>query len=204
MPPIMKIDQFDNAGNTMTVIGCSTPAEIFVKFMPDVLLAKMFFHTNDKIIILRNKCKRQNNPTFKDLTLIGFHAFLGILIMTGARKDNHLTSEEMFSKSQGCPFYSSVMSERRFSFIQRALLFDSLAIREERVKTDKFVAISSLWDQIIANYEPSGHLTVEEQLLAFRGQCAFRIYIPNKQEKYGIKLVMACDAETYYMYNEIP
>ncbi|XP_068204475.1 piggyBac transposable element-derived protein 4-like isoform X1 [Palaemon carinicauda] len=208
MSPIMTIDQFDTAGPTMTVIGCTTPAEVFAKFLPDVLLAEVIGHTNDKIVILRNKCKRQNDPTFKDLTLMEFRAFLGILIMTGARKDNHLTSEEMFSKSLGCPFYRSVMSERRFAFIQRALRFDSLATREERVKTDKFAAIRSLWDQVIANcianYEPSGHLTVDEQLLAFRGRCAFRVYIANKPAKYGIKLVMACDTETYYMCNAIP
>lgn len=187
MPPIMKIDQFDTAGPTMTVFGCKTPTEVFDKFLPNVLLAEVVVHTNDKIIILRNLCKRQNDPTFKDLTLMELRAFLGILIMTGARKDNHLTSEEMFSKSLGCPFYRSVMSERRFAFIQRALRFDSIATREERVKTDKFAAIRSLWDQVIANcianYEPSGHLTVDEQLLAFRGRCSFRMYIPNKPAK---------------------
>ncbi|XP_068229338.1 piggyBac transposable element-derived protein 4-like [Palaemon carinicauda] len=209
MPPIMKIDQFDNAGPTMSVIGCSTPAEVFAKFLPDALLAEVVVHTNDKIINLRNKCKQQNDPTFKDLILMDFRAFLGILIMTGARKDNHLTSEEVSSKSQGFPFYKSVISEHHFCFIQRAPRFDSIATREERVKTDRFAAIRSLWDQVIANcianYEPSGHLTVDEQLLAFRGGvlsgCTSRI---NQQSKYGIKLVMACDADPCYMCNAIP
>ena len=187
LPPIMKIDQFDTAGPTVTVIGCRTPAEVFAKFLPDVLLAEVVVHTNDKIVIIRNKFKRPNDPTFKDMTLMELRAFLGILIMTGARKDNHLTSEDMFSRSQGCPFYRSVMSERRFAFIQRALRFDSLATRHERVTTDRFAPIRSLWDQVItnciANYEPSGHLTVDEQLLAFRGRCRFRMYIPNKPAK---------------------
>ncbi|XP_064092988.1 uncharacterized protein LOC135205778 [Macrobrachium nipponense] len=208
MPPILEIDQFDTAGPTMAVFGCRTPAEVFDKFLPNTLLAEVIVHTNDKIFTLRNKFKRQNDPTFKDLSLMELRAFLGILIMTGARKDNHLTSEEMFSKSLGCPFYRSVMSERRFAFIQRALRFDSLATREERVKTDKFAPIRSLWNQVIANcianYEPSGQLTVDEQLLGFRGRCGFRMYIPNKPAKYGIKLVMACDAKTFYMCNAIP
>ena len=187
LPPIIPIEEFESAGPTMTVFGCKTPAEVFSKFLPDVLLAEIVVHTNDKILTLRNEYKRHDDPTFKDLCLMEFRAFLGILIMTGARKDNHLQSEEMFSRSQGCPFYRSVMSERRFAFIQRALRFDSIATREERVKTDKFAPIRSVWDQVIqqciANYEPSGHLTVDEQLLSFRGRCSFRMYIPNKPAK---------------------
>ncbi|XP_068232542.1 uncharacterized protein [Palaemon carinicauda] len=187
MPPILKIDQFDSAGPTMAVFGCRTPAEVFDKFLTNIMLAEVVIHTNDKILTLRNKYKRQNDPTFKDVTLMELRAFLGILIMTGARKDNHLTAEEMFSKSLGCPFYRSIMSERRFAFIQRALRFDSIATREERVTHDKFAPIRNLWDQVIANcianYEPIGHLTVDEQLLGFRGRCRFRMYIPNKPAK---------------------
>ncbi|XP_064122543.1 uncharacterized protein LOC135226764 [Macrobrachium nipponense] len=104
MPPILKIDQFETAGPTIAVFGCRTPAEVFDKFLPNALLAEVIVFTNDKIVTLRNKFKRQNDPTFKDLSLMEFRAFLGILIMTGARKDNHLTSEEMFSRSLGCPF----------------------------------------------------------------------------------------------------
>ena len=187
LPPIMPIDDFESAGPTMNVFGSKTPAEVFSKFLPDILLAEIVVHTNDKILTLRNKYKRQSDPTFKDLCLMELRAFLAILIMTGARKDNHLQSEEMFSRSQGCPFYRSVMSEKRFAFIQRAIRFDSLATRSARVKTDKFAPIRSVWDQVIANcianYEPSGHLTVDEQLLSFRGRCSFRMYIPNKPAK---------------------
>ncbi|XP_068240220.1 LOW QUALITY PROTEIN: piggyBac transposable element-derived protein 4-like, partial [Palaemon carinicauda] len=208
MPPILKIDQFDSASPTMAVFGCRTPAEVFDKFLTNIMLAEVVIHTNDKILTLQNKYKRQNDPTFKDVTLMELRAFLGILIMTGAQKDNHLTAEETFSKSLGCPFYRSIMSERRLGFIKRALRFDSIATREERVTHDKFAPIRNLWDQVIANcianYEPSGHLTVDEQLLGFRGRYRFRMYIPNKPAKYGIKLVMACNADTFYMCNAIP
>lgn len=187
LPPILPVDAFDTAGPTMAVFGAVTPAEAFFKFLPEVLLAEIVVHTNDKIVALRSKYKRQSDPTFKDLSLMELCAFLSIIIMAGARKDNHLTTEEMFSRSQGCPFYRSVMSEGRFCFILRALRFDSMATRADRVKEDKFAPIRSLWDQVIAksieNYEPGGHLTVDEQLLAFRGRCSFRMYIPNKPAK---------------------
>ena len=35
-------------------------------------------------------------------------------------------------------------------------------------------------------YTPGPHMTVDEQLVCFRGKCPFRQYIPLKPGKYGI------------------
>lgn len=40
--------------------------------------------------------------------------------------------------------------------------------------------------------------------MAFRGRCPFRMYMPNKPNKYGIKILMMCDQATNYMINAIP
>ena len=42
---------------------------------------------------------------------------------------------------------------------------------------------------------------IDEQLLPFRGRCAFRQYMPKKPSKYGIKFWMMCDCTTKYMMN---
>ncbi|CAL4079077.1 unnamed protein product, partial [Meganyctiphanes norvegica] len=47
-------------------------------------------------------------------------------------------------------------------------------------------------------------MTIDEQLLAFRGRCPFRMYIPSKPAKYGIKIIMMCDNNSKYMLNAIP
>ncbi|GBP57547.1 hypothetical protein EVAR_40075_1 [Eumeta japonica] len=49
------------------------------------------------------------------------------------------------------------------------------------------------------NYVPGTNVTIDEQLLAFRGRCKFRMYIPKKPAKYGVKLEMICDSGTKYM-----
>lgn len=46
--------------------------------------------------------------------------------------------------------------------------------------------------------------TIDEQLLSFRGRCAFRMYLPAKPDKYGLKIVSIHDAETHYMFDAIP
>ncbi|XP_066962038.1 piggyBac transposable element-derived protein 4-like [Macrobrachium rosenbergii] len=51
------------------------------------------------------------------------------------------------------------------------------------------------------NYTPSEFVTIGEMLVAFRGHCPFRQYIPSKPAKYGIKIHALCDAKTFYVCN---
>lgn len=53
------------------------------------------------------------------------------------------------------------------------------------------------------NYSPGSNVTKDKQLLAFRGRFKFRMYIPNKPAKYGIKIQMMCDSGTYYMIDSV-
>ena len=50
-------------------------------------------------------------------------------------------------------------------------------------------------------YIPGPDFCVDEQLLAFRGRCGFRQYIPSKPAKYGIKIWWCCDSQTCYLLN---
>ncbi len=44
-------------------------------------------------------------------------------------------------------------------------------------------------------------MTVDEQLVTFRGRCPFKQYIPSKPGRYGIKLWALCDSKTSYVWN---
>ena len=50
------------------------------------------------------------------------------------------------------------------------------------------------------SYTPEPHMTVDEQLVCFRGRCLFRQYIPSKPGKYGIKVWAICKANTSYAW----
>ncbi|KAJ8876655.1 hypothetical protein PR048_021102 [Dryococelus australis] len=45
------------------------------------------------------------------------------------------------------------------------------------------------------------YCTVAEQLFGFHGRCVFKMFIPLKPDKYGIKILMMCDAKTFYLLN---
>ena len=48
---------------------------------------------------------------------------------------------------------------------------------------------------------PGAYLTVDEQLVPFRGNCPFIQYMKSKPAKYGIKIWWAVDSETWYPLN---
>ncbi|XP_068229444.1 piggyBac transposable element-derived protein 4-like [Palaemon carinicauda] len=97
------------------------------------------------------------------------------------------------------------MNERHFTLLVRVLHFDDSATRAERVKKDRLAPIRKVFDHVVANcrsnYSPGPHLTVDEKFVPFLGRCPFKMYIPNKPAKYGIMLVLACDADSLYMCN---
>lgn len=135
-------------------------------------------------------------------------SYLGILLFSGCQRDNHLSVREMWSAELGPPMYRSAMGQLRFEFLNRCLRFDDPATREMRRATDKFAPIRNVFDLFNVNcrrlYSPGEHLTVDEQLLGFRGKCPFRMYIPSKPAKYGVKMVMICDNKSKYMLTEVP
>ena len=178
--------------------------------MSDDMLQHIVVHTNVKIAHLRSSIGARNKgkATYSDINITELKCLIACLIMAGTRKDNHLSAEHMFSSIYGCTFYKSLFSEKRFSFLIRCLRFDDQTTRRIRMQTDKFAHIRDLWDCVMTNcknnYKAGQTVTVDEQLLAFRGRCAFRMYIPNKPAKYGIKLFMVCDAKKLYCLYAIP
>jgi hypothetical protein len=95
------------------------------------------------------------------------------------------------------------MNYKRIRFLVRCLRFDDIEDREQRRTTDKLAPIRDLFKIVVANfqnaYTSSEYLTVDEQLLAFRGRCSFKQY--SKPTKYGIKMFAFVDAKTAYTLN---
>ena len=55
--------------------------------------------------------------------------------------------------------------------------------------------------QLSTYYTPGAYLTLDEQLVPFKGNYPFRKYMKSKPAKYGIKIWRAVDSETWYSLN---
>lgn len=95
-----------------------------------------------------------------------------------------------------------------FSQLLNHIRFDDKDNRTPRQARDKFAHIRDIWTLFHTNlsrhYHPGSNITVDEQLVPFRGRCSFIQYIPSKPDKYGIKIFWACDSETNYPLRGFP
>ena len=105
-------------------------------------------------------------------------------------------------QSTGRDIFRSTMTLKRFQFLTQMIRFDE---KERRNREDKFSPIRQLFEQFKRNckknYELSEFTTIDEMLRAFHGRCPFRMYMPNKPAKYGLKIYIICDAKTSYMWD---
>lgn len=82
------------------------------------------------------------------------------------------------------PLFPFVMSCRRFEIILRIFCCaDQKAKKIQKVKP----LLDMLLNQFQSVYSPQKELSLDEQLLHFRGVLSFRVYIKNKKDSYGIK-----------------
>jgi hypothetical protein len=183
------------------------PLECFEKFFTSHLMDEVLIRTNEDIELKASKYKIQSS-TVSQTGKEELRALLGLLVLSGALKNNHLSSKELFDPSICGSQNIAAMSCERFEFLIKCLHFDDRSTREERKKTDKFAPIRNIWEIFIKQcrelYKPGSYVTIDEQLLAFKGRCPFRMYIPNKPAKYGIKIVLVCDVRTKYMFDACP
>ena len=102
---------------------------------------------------------------------------------------------------EGGSIFAATMSLKTFKKIARVIRFDNRYTRSERRLLHTFALIresGKQWVEILPN--PSENVTIDKQLVSFKGRYPFRQYIPSKPAKYGILRSMEslCDSATRY------
>nr|CAI5851047.1 unnamed protein product [Callosobruchus analis] len=155
----------------------------------------------------RTNSRSKFRPSFVDQTdTLEIQAFFGLLYFLGVFKSGHEDLRSLWATDgTGRDIFRCTMPLARFSFLLCCLRFDNEETRKERMKENKLAAISEVFDLFIRNcqemFSPGEFLTVDEMLVPFRGRCGFRMYIPRKPAKYGIKVQVLADAKTHYLVN---
>lgn len=174
-----------------------SPKQAFQLFLTEEVVREIVRCTN-----LEGSRRHQNwTPTSVEEQ----YCFYGVLLLAGAHHENHTRVSELWSEVDGRPIFNKAMSRNRFTDLMACLRFDD---REQRNPNDKFSPLRSIFGKIVKTfqkvYKAGAAITVDEQLVKFRGRCRFKMYIPSKPGKYGIKLWALTDADTYYCLNLLP
>lgn len=143
--------------------------------------------------------------SWKLLTNEEFKAYLGILVYVAIFKSKLEPLKLLWSVERGRIIFRKIMPLKRFTQISRALHYDDFETREERRMLDKFCPIREVfdyWKDCFSKFVvPGENVTVDEQLVAFRGKCPFKQYMSSKPAVYGIKFFLLTDPETNYTHN---
>jgi hypothetical protein len=151
---------------------------------------------------------RQLNNDNWETSVEEIEAFIGLLYIRGACGAAKLEADNLWSKKWGIAIFSATMPRDRFREILKFLRFDDKTTRSERLRNDKFAAISWLFYRFIENsqsaHKPGVNVTVDEQLLPSKCRCPFTQYMSNKPDKFGLKFWLLCDTETQFVQNALP
>ncbi|XP_065665565.1 piggyBac transposable element-derived protein 4-like [Hydra vulgaris] len=143
-----------------------------------------------------------------DTTVNELYEFIGVLLLVGVFHSKNQSIKELWSRLDGIPIFSASMQRDRFVNLRRCIRFDERETRNQRRFEDKFAPLRNIMEMFItkckSNYNPSAYLTVDEQLVTFRGRCPLKMFIPTKPGKYGMKISILWDAETSYCINLQP
>lgn len=176
--------------------------------LPDNIFEIIVQHTNTQIEntvldMIKDGFTLQSYHRITDLVEI--KAYVGLLYYAGGWKSSNVDVHDLWDKANGLTTYICVMSRSRFTFLSTCLRFDD---KSPRNQDDRFAPIREIFEMFIHNcqicYNMSEKVTVDEQLLSFRGRCKFRVYMKSKPDKYGLKIITLNDAKTSYLYNAIP
>lgn len=138
----------------------------------------------------------------RPISIEELHKFIGCMLLIGLFKGKNSRLNEFFTLEYGIPIIRENITYDRCRKIIRVLRFDILSRRN---KQDRIPPIRLFFEKIIMNFQksyvPNLDLTIDEQLVTFRGRCRFKMYIPSKPGSYGIKIWAMCDSRNSYLYN---
>ncbi|XP_063231053.1 piggyBac transposable element-derived protein 4-like [Bacillus rossius redtenbacheri] len=174
----------------------------------------LFFDNNmiEKIVVFTNKYILKISSSYKDpsdckpTSLTEIKSLLGLLYGMGFLHGGRMNIQDFWSTDGlGTERFPATMAFRRFRFLLKCIRFDDIETRQQRRESDKLAAVREIFEAFNGNckkyYSMGEFMTLDEMLLSFRGRCGFRMYIPSKPGKYGIKVFALVDAKMYYTYN---
>ncbi|XP_029986470.1 piggyBac transposable element-derived protein 4-like, partial [Sphaeramia orbicularis] len=185
------------------------PTALAVSEARDVISTFYLFLTPeiDKIILEetnREGLRKHGRDGWRRMDEIDLHAYVGLLILAGVYRSRGEATASLWDAESGRAIFRATMSLKVFHLYSTLLRFDDRETRAERRASDKLAAVRKLWDawveRLPALYNPGPDVTVDEQLVPFRGRCPFRQYMLSKPAKYGIKSWVACDARSSYVW----
>lgn len=91
------------------------------------------------------------------------------------------------------PYFSSVMPRNQYRIIYRFLRFSDPDIVQPGNRNSWLIQLDVEIHSLCCAYQPFLALLLDETMLHYEGQLAFRMFIRTKRARFGINIFMLCD-----------
>jgi hypothetical protein len=182
----------------------------FCLFWPDSLLRKICTETNRYATTVDGDGIAPGRRRWRRLSVAGLKAFFAISMLMGLkRQPNMKTYWEREGGFFHCPLISRIFSHDRFQQITRCLHItnpNSYDATRDEPGYDKMGQVRWLVDDIrracMKEWSLGKYVTVDEMMIRYKGSyCPAHQYMPNKPEKWEVKVWCLADSKSKFVYN---
>ncbi|KAK7115112.1 hypothetical protein V1264_001046 [Littorina saxatilis] len=200
------VDFSGNSGIKAQIPDDATPLDYFSLFVDEEQLQIFVNQTNiyaaQCIAAKENAGPHSIFTKWKPVTMLEMRVFQALTINMGLLWKPEI--RDYWSTDPLCktPFWGSYMARDRYLAI---LAFFHLVNNEERDarNPDKLFKVRQLYDHLSDTfktaYYPRRELSVDESMCPWQGRLNFRMFIPSKPTRYGVKIYCCCEAETGFV-----
>ncbi|CAC5395839.1 unnamed protein product [Mytilus coruscus] len=141
---------------------------------------------------------------WEDVNRDDMSRFIGMIIAMGLVQQQDL--HDYWSKDEllETPFFRKIMPRNKFLLMLSFLHLNNNHINIPRGQPghDPIAKIRPVYDHLRSNFQelyyPGENIAIDEGMVAWRGNLSFRVYMPDKPNKFGVKLFMLCDSSNGY------
>ena len=195
-----------NVGLTCEIPESPEPIDFFNMLFDDDFWQIMVNETNryaQRKIDNDNLKPHSRFRSWKPVTYEEMKIFFALVISMGLTKKNDISDYWSTEEVLSTPLFGKSMSKDRFLLILSNLYLadNETAIPRGEPGHDKLHKVRPFISMIKANfgkYDPEQDLSFDEGTCPFKGRVHFRVYNPNKPNKFGMKLYQVCEASSGY------
>lgn len=146
-----------------------------------------------------SKVRRWVNTTPDEL-----YCFFRVFLLMPHSKKNNLKLYWTTDPLLVTPIFGKLFSQDRFLLILRILHFDDNSLAQGGDKLYKLrTIIDTIRRKFLCGYSPDQDLAIDKSLMLWKGRLGFRQFIPNKRNRFRIKIFVLCDCKSGFVLDFI-
>lgn len=139
--------------------------------------------------------------SWRPVTVPEMKVFMSLHLLMGIVWKPELDHYWSTDAATSTPAFGKAMSRRRWMSIMQFLHFCDNSAPPNNDKLRKLRPLIELFvNRFQTVYMPSQRISIDEELVAWKGRLAFRQYIPSKRARFGVKIFALCE-DSGYLFN---